>query len=41
MLSDFAQDMFPGVSHEEIGIWPADDEELVVSIRGGGAVSSN
>jgi hypothetical protein len=24
-----------------IGIWPADDAELVVSVRGGGAVASN
>jgi len=40
-LSGFAQDMFPGVSLDEIGVWPADEGELVVSIRGGGAVSSN
>ena len=36
-----AQDMFPGISTEDIGVWPADDGELVVSIRGGGAVPSN
>ena len=35
-LVSFAQDMFPGVSTEDIGVWPADDGELVVSIRGGG-----
>src|SRR5215510_7552666 len=28
----FAQDMFPGVSTEDIGVWPADDGELVVSV---------
>ena len=33
--------MSPGVSLAEIGIWPADDGELVVSIRGDGAVASN
>jgi hypothetical protein len=37
----FAQDMFPGVSTEDIGVWPADDSELVVSVRGGGTVASN
>jgi hypothetical protein len=41
MLVSFAQDMFPGVSAEDIGIWPADDGELVVSVRGGGTVASN
>jgi hypothetical protein len=41
MLSAFAQDMFPGVNLEDIGVWPADDGELVVSIRDGGVVSSN
>ena len=41
MLVAFAQDMFPGVSTEDIGVWPADDGELVVSLRGGGAVISN
>jgi hypothetical protein len=41
MLVSFAQDMFPGVSTEDIGVWPADDGELVVSVRGGGAVASN
>jgi hypothetical protein len=33
MLVSFAQDMFPGVSTEDIGVWPADDRELVVSVR--------
>jgi hypothetical protein len=37
-LVSFAQDMFPGVSTDDIGVWPADDGELVVSVRGGGAV---
>jgi len=40
-LVSLAQDMFPGVSTEDIGVWPADDGELVVSVRGGGAVVSN
>jgi len=31
MLVEFAQDMFPGVSSENIGVLPADDHELVVS----------
>jgi hypothetical protein len=39
VLVSFAQDMFPGVSTEEIGVWPADDGEMVVSVRGGGAVA--
>jgi hypothetical protein len=37
MLVSFAQDMFPGVSAEDIGVWPADDGELVVSVREAGA----
>jgi hypothetical protein len=41
LLLQFAQDMFPSVSTEDIGIWPADDGELVVSVRSGGAVASN
>jgi len=41
MSVSFAQDMFPGMSTEDIGVWPADDGELVVSVRGGGAVASN
>jgi hypothetical protein len=41
ILVSFAQDMFPGVSIEDIGVWPADDGELVVSVRAGGAVASN
>jgi hypothetical protein len=40
MLVDFAQDMFPGVSTEDIGVWPADDGELVW-VRGGGTVAAN
>ena len=40
-LVAFAQDMFPGVSTEDIGVWPADDGELVVSVRGGGAIAAN
>jgi len=31
---------FPGVSTKDIEVWPADDGELVVSLRGGGAVAS-
>jgi len=41
MLLSFAQDMFPGVSTEDIGVWPSDDGELVVSIRGGGSIAAN
>jgi hypothetical protein len=41
MLVEFAQDMFPGISTEDIGVWPTDDGELVVSVRGGRAVTSN
>ena len=41
MLVSFAEDMFPGAGLEEIGIWPSDEGELVVSIRYGGAVVSN
>jgi hypothetical protein len=41
MLVSFAQDMFPGVSTEDIGVWPADDGEMVVSVRRGGAVGAN
>ena len=41
MLVEFAQDMFPGISTEDIGVWPADDGELVVSVRGGGAIAAN
>jgi len=41
LLVEFAQDMFPGVSTEDIGVWPADDGELVVSVRGGGAIAAN
>jgi hypothetical protein len=41
LLLEFAQDMFPAVSTEDIGVWPADDGELVVSVRGGGALGAN
>jgi hypothetical protein len=41
LLVEFAQDMFPGVSTEDIGVWPADDGELVVSVRGGGSIIPN
>ena len=41
MLVAFAQDMFPGVSTEDIGVWPADDGELVISVLGGGALAAN
>jgi hypothetical protein len=40
-LSAFAQDIFPSVLLDEIGVWPADDGELVVSIRDRGAVAAN
>jgi hypothetical protein len=36
-----AQDMFPAVSTEDNGVWPADDGELVVSVRSGGAIAGN
>ena len=41
LLTEFAQDMFPGVPTEYIGVWPADDGELVVSVRAAGAVAAN
>jgi hypothetical protein len=41
MLVEFAQDMFPDRSTEDIGVWPADEGELVASVRGGGIVASN
>jgi len=41
MLVSFAQNMFPDRRTEDIGIWPADDGELVVSVRGGGGIQSN
>jgi hypothetical protein len=40
-LVSFAQDMFPGVSTKDIGAWPADDGELVISVRGSGALAAN
>jgi hypothetical protein len=41
LLTSFAQDMFPGVSLDEIGVWPAEDGELVVSVRDGRSVAAN
>jgi hypothetical protein len=41
MLVSFAQDMFPDRSTEDIGVWLADEAELVVSVRGGGAIAAN
>jgi len=41
MLVSFAEDMFPGVNAEDIGVWPADDGELVVSVRDHGTIRSN
>jgi hypothetical protein len=41
MLVSFALDMFPGVSTENVRVWPADDREPVVSVRRGGAVGAN
>jgi hypothetical protein len=41
VLSAFAQDMFPGVSLEDIGVWPEDEGQLVVSVRDGKHVASN
>jgi hypothetical protein len=32
-LVSFAEDMFPGVSAEDIGVWPAEEGELVVPRR--------
>jgi len=37
IASGSRQDMFPGVSIDDIGVWPADGGQLVVSVRGGGA----
>jgi hypothetical protein len=39
MLVSFARDMFPDRSTDDIGVWPADEGELVVSVRGGRAVA--
>jgi hypothetical protein len=41
MLVSFARNMFPDRSPEDIGVWPAQEGELVVSMRGGGVVPSN
>jgi hypothetical protein len=35
MLLRFAQDMFQGVSSEDIGVWPADDKSCV-ELKGAG-----
>ena len=40
-LCEFAQDMFPGVALAEIGVWPVEEGELVVSIAGGGRLEAN
>ena len=34
MFVEFAQDMFPGFSTADVGVWPADEGELVVSVLG-------
>jgi hypothetical protein len=41
MFVEFAQSMFPGFSAADVGVWPADEGELVVSVRGGGAIAAN
>jgi hypothetical protein len=41
MLVSFAQDMFPGKGLEEIGVWPANDGELAVSVCGSKSGTSN
>jgi len=41
MLMEFAEDMFPAISIEDIGVRPADDAELMVSVRAGGSVAAN
>jgi hypothetical protein len=41
MLVAFAQDMFPGVNTRNIAVWPAEEGELVISVRGGKAVASH
>jgi hypothetical protein len=41
MLVGFAQDMFPDKDLDHIGVWPADEGELVVSVAGGKSVTSN
>jgi hypothetical protein len=40
MLVSFAKDMFPGVSTRHRRLVPADDGELVVSVRGDGGIQS-
>jgi hypothetical protein len=41
LLTEFAEDMFPGVPLDDIGVWPADDGELVVSLRGDKSLAAN
>jgi hypothetical protein len=41
MLVSFALDMFPDRSTDDIDVWPAEEGELVVSVRGGKSVASN
>jgi hypothetical protein len=41
MLVSFAQDMFHDKDLDHIGVWPADEGELGVSVRGGGTVAAN
>jgi hypothetical protein len=41
MLVSFAQAMFPDKALADIGVWPADDGELVVAVRGGEAITSD
>ena len=41
MLVSFAQDLFPDKDLEDIGVWPANEGELVVSVSGGGTVAPN
>jgi len=37
---EIAQDMVPGVSTKDISVWPADDGELAISVRGGPLASN-
>jgi hypothetical protein len=41
MLVSFAQAMFPDKALADNGVWPADDGELVVAVRGGEAITSD
>jgi hypothetical protein len=40
-LCAFAQDMFPDATLADIGVWPADEGELVVSLADGRSVAAN